>query len=398
MEAKIMPFFSITKTYKEKVFSFCGIKLHLLRSRYKKAQKFYDFLPEKPVLRDDGLSLVYFLKDNSGEAQVARDFCAALKKADKIFDVSDLNNPNKTYPKFRHKITFSTGLYAKHPIYNETAVLFWEFESGMLQIRPYLFEGLQNVFLFSDFNYNYFKTVAPSSVNLFKVSYPFNFDILPNEPVVSVRKKYGLMEDDFIVFFNFSYFSSYYRKNPEAVLEAFSRALKDKANAKLFIKTQGSEKSPLAGRFLEKVKESGLLSRTVIENKNVSRTEMLNLISSCDVYMSLHRGEGIGLGMLEAMSLGKPVIATNYGGNTDFIKNDVAFPVDYILICPEHLDLKAYDFVEKWAEPNTDQAASFLKTLYESPQLRIEVGAKAKAFVAEHYSNQKFIETLGKIK
>jgi glycosyltransferase involved in cell wall biosynthesis len=56
---------------------------------------------------------------------------------------------------------------------------------------------------------------------------------------------------------------------------------------------------------------------------------MMSIINSCDVYISMHKSEGFGIGMLEAMFLSKPVIATNYGGNTDFMNHDNSLLLKY---------------------------------------------------------------------
>ena len=131
-----------------------------------------------------------------------------------------------------------------------------------------------------------------------------------------------------------------------------------------------------------------------MENENLSRVSMLNLINMCDVYMSLHRGEGLGLGMLEAMSMGKPVIATNYGGNTDFVLDNVAFPLNYRLVKPKELDFKVYQSVQKWAEPNLKQASDYLLKLYKNKKLREEIGQKAQLFVRQKFSLENFIQSL----
>ncbi len=387
-----MPLFSIQKNYKEKILTVFGFKIRLLRSSYKKSQKFYKNLPEKPHLQSDGFSLVSFWTE-SGESQVSKDFAHALDKSGVHYDVSDLN-VSSLYPHFKSKITFTTSPYTKHDAYDETAVLFWEFESGMLEGRPYLFEDLKNVVVFSSFNYNYFKKVIPHNVRLVHMSYPFDFDTLPDETSDQTRAKYGISTKDFVVFFNFSYMSSYFRKNPEAILKVFKDTLSDKKNAKLIIKTQGSAESPHAKRFLDLISYLGLKDKVVLENENLSRVSMLNLINMCDVYMSLHRGEGLGLGMLEAMSMGKPVIATNYGGNTDFVLDNVAFPLNYRLVKPKELDFKVYQSVQKWAEPNLKQASDYLLKLYKNKKLREEIGQKAQLFVRQKFSLENFIQSL----
>lgn len=196
-----------------------------------------------------------------------------------------------------------------------------------------------------------------------------------------------------MVFFNFSYSSSYFRKNPEAVLEVFANSLKDKPDAKLFIKTHYNNEV-LHERFLNKIRQLGIEKQTVLECSNLSRQEIVNLIGMCNVYLSLHRGEGIGLGMLEAMSMGKAVIATNYGGNTDFVKEGIAFPVPYFLIKPEELDMVEYAYVKEWADPDKKEAERILHQLYENPGLAEEVGQNAKIFVAENFTAEKFVKDL----
>ena len=74
------------------------------------------------------------------------------------------------------------------------------------------------------------------------------------------------------------------------------------------------------------------------------------------------------MGMLEAMSLNVPVIATAYGGNTDFVREDTAFPIPYRLV-PAHTDFAAYTQVAEWAEPDVDAAAEDLKQLFTDSAL-----------------------------
>ena len=97
----------------------------------------------------------------------------------------------------------------------------------------------------------------------------------------------------------------------------------------------------------------------------LSKNDLLSLIASCDCYVSLHRSEGYGLTIAEAMCAGKPVIATNYGGNTDFMTINNSFPVSYTLV---ELD-KNYGAYEKgnvWAEPDIDNAAQLMKKVLEN--------------------------------
>jgi len=89
----------------------------------------------------------------------------------------------------------------------------------------------------------------------------------------------------------------------------------------------------------------------------------MSIMNACDCYISLHRGEGLGLGMLEAKSLGLPVIATGYGGNVDFMLNQPkCYLVDYKIVSA-HDDYFPYRDVTKWAEPDYDDAVQYIKRL-----------------------------------
>ena len=87
----------------------------------------------------------------------------------------------------------------------------------------------------------------------------------------------------------------------------------------------------------------------------------------CDCYVSLHRSEGLGLTMAEAMALGKPVIATGYSGNLHFMTPDNSYLVDYSRVAvPSGCD--PYPAGAKWAEPDAEQAAELMRLVYRGPR------------------------------
>src|SRR5512136_3068638 len=100
--------------------------------------------------------------------------------------------------------------------------------------------------------------------------------------------------------------------------------------------------------------------RVIVIWKVFSDNEMRNLIRCCDCFVSLHRSEGFGLGMAEAMYMGKPVIATAYSGNLAFMNESISCLVDYKLIPVEE---GQYPFPkgQVWADPDLDQAAYFVQ-------------------------------------
>lgn len=122
--------------------------------------------------------------------------------------------------------------------------------------------------------------------------------------------------------------------------------------------------------------------------KILSKLEMDTLISLMDVYMSLHRAEGFGLILAEAMALGTPVIATNYSANTEFMNSDVACMVDYQKVVLKE-DIWPYEKGNCWAEPDIGQAAKYLRRLYEEPRFYNEVKIRAKKYIHEQLSEYR---------
>ena len=90
------------------------------------------------------------------------------------------------------------------------------------------------------------------------------------------------------------------------------------------------------------------------------------------------------------MAMGKPVVATNYGGNTEFVKEGIAFPVNYKLVKPRDIDMGVYSCVDEWAEPDTEQAAYYLEKLYCDRNLRRSIAVKSTEFIKDYFSAENF--------
>ena len=104
-------------------------------------------------------------------------------------------------------------------------------------------------------------------------------------------------------------------------------------------------------------------------------------MACCDVYVSLHRSEGFGLTLAEAMSLGKPVIATDYSGNTDYMTAYNSFPVRYRL---KELDRRfgPYEKGTVWADPDIDHAAGWMRQVHDNPTYAKDIGLRAARDIA----------------
>jgi glycosyltransferase involved in cell wall biosynthesis len=199
-----------------------------------------------------------------------------------------------------------------------------------------------------------------------------------------VRENFSLPKDKFLFLFSYDFNSFSQRKNPEACIEAFKQAFD--ANDKkvgLVIKTVYAEKHGEIFAKLQKLVMGD--DRITLVDRLLTRDEMYGLINVCDAFLSLHRAEGFGLGMAEAMLLGKPAIGTGYSGNMDFMNMSNSCIVDYNLI-PVGRDEYPHWQGQTWADPDVAQAAGYMKKIYEDPAYRKEIATKGQAYILQHHS------------
>jgi addiction module HigA family antidote len=137
--------------------------------------------------------------------------------------------------------------------------------------------------------------------------------------------------------------------------------------------------------FIKLKKGSSSDSRIKIIDSYLSREKLDNLFLQSDCYISLHRSEGFGLTLAEAMALGKPVIATNYSANTDFMNETNSFPVSYDLIRLR----KSYGPYRKgnhWANPSIKDAANKMRYVFENQEIAKQKGLTAKKYLKDNFS------------
>ncbi len=163
------------------------------------------------------------------------------------------------------------------------------------------------------------------------------------------RSRLGL-PDGFLFLFVFDFNSVEKRKNPRGLIDAYLRAFPEPSEGTgLVLKTVNGERHPHA--FSELLAAAGDRSDIIVMDRYLSAADRDALVASCDCYVSLHRSEGFGLTVAEAMLLGKPVIATAYGGVTDFVTEETAFPVRYERVLVGD-GAAPYAPDESWAEPD----------------------------------------------
>jgi glycosyltransferase involved in cell wall biosynthesis len=215
------------------------------------------------------------------------------------------------------------------------------------------------------------------------------------------RRHFGIPEEAFVAVFFFDFASFADRKNPGAVLEAFERLAARRPDADLHcvIKSRGGHDSDEAQMALE-LRLAALGPRAQALYGDMSDNEIKNLIRVSDVFVSLHRSEGFGRGMAEAMALGRPAIATGYSGNLDFMPKGTGLLVDYELI-PVAPGAYPHGEGQMWAAASAEHASRLMEQLMDDPAEARAMGARARAFIAEHYSTQvlgrRYLERLSAI-
>jgi glycosyltransferase involved in cell wall biosynthesis len=189
------------------------------------------------------------------------------------------------------------------------------------------------------------------------------------------RRYFGIPEDSYAFLFFFDCRSYVLRKNPQGVVECFRRLLNARpwSRSCLVMKLHGVEAAPAEAQdFLAELRD--LHGRVLILTKTRSEDEVYNLIRCCDCFVSLHRAEGFGLGLAEAMYLGLPVIGTGYSGNLDFMTADNSILIGYRLV-PVPLDGYPHAHDQHWAEPDLEEATARMIRLIDDPAAGRALGA-----------------------
>lgn len=211
---------------------------------------------------------------------------------------------------------------------------------------------------------------------------PLAVDFEPPPPLD--RAALGLPDERFLFLFMFDHLSFAERKNPLGLLRAFRRAFGPEDGATLVIKTINAEMDRESAARLAAAAE-GL--PVVLLDRYLDRARTHALMAACDAYVSLHRSEGFGLTMAEAMALGKPVVATDYSANVDFMDAGNSFPVRYRLV-PIERDHGPYRAGWLWAEPDEEHAAEQMRRVFADPEAARRVGERGRADVRAKLSHE----------
>jgi glycosyltransferase involved in cell wall biosynthesis/SAM-dependent methyltransferase len=221
---------------------------------------------------------------------------------------------------------------------------------------------------------------ARSTVPITKITLPVEMP-----PVLPAKRAELGLPDGFMFLFSFDHHSIFERKNPLALVEAYKRAFAPEDGAVLVVKSINSDSDPANHARLVAAAEGRGDVHVIDGYLTPDRKNMM--VAASDCYVSLHRAEGFGLTMAEAMYLEKPVIATGYSGNLDFMNERNSFLVDYRLV-EIGAGAAPYPPAGSWAEPDVDDAARLMRDVFERPELAAERGRRGGEDIRRTHSAQ----------
>ncbi len=345
-----------------------------------------------------GVNLVAYIKAESGVGEAARCWAKAASAACIPYSLLDVGYQNPNPQRDASVVAAAVGetfdvdlLYVnadqslatlayvgrvKPPA--RITIGFWHWEQPELPLR-YMgaFDGLTEVWTPSAFVHDAVARVSP--IPVFKVPHAIEFSVSPG----SGRAAFGLPADRFLVLVMYDFHSYVQRKNPLAAIEAFARAFPGKSGATLVLKTVNADNYAHDYAMLKTAIDSRF--EVVCIDRFLTRQEIFDLENCCDCMLSLHRAEGFGLGLAEMMYLGKPVVATGWSGNMEFMTPMNSFPVEYELKKLAGAD-GAYEAGQEWAEADIGHAAACLRRLVDDAALVREVGARGAATMRDQFS------------
>jgi GT2 family glycosyltransferase/glycosyltransferase involved in cell wall biosynthesis len=353
-----------------------------------------DFL-ELMESRPFGVNLYGFLSTVSGVGASTRSFAQALEAADIPFHAISIpsweeRGANRSLPKFE---PYRVNLLVQNP-----------------DMLPRFVDAYGSDLLKGCYNIGYWAWELPSPRSDWHHLYRYvdeiwvgcefvrnSFQALTNLPVTRMalvvdgiekkaiypREHFGLPRDVFVFGYIFDVASFFERKNPLCLVEAFKREFGNSREVLLYLKYFNAEHDQNNVRALEDAIAGAPNIRTYggIMNDN----EIVSLQNSIDCLVSPHRGEGFGYNMAEAMYLGKPVIATRYSSNLDFMRADNSYLIDCNLVTIP-LTMGPYMRGHLWADPSVDHLRHLMREVFEDAEGREQKGRRASEEIRKNYS------------
>lgn len=215
--------------------------------------------------------------------------------------------------------------------------------------------------------------------------------LVPPGPAFS-RRRLGVPDDRFVFLFSFDFHSFIERKNPADAIEAFRRAFPASDDrARLLIKTLNGARAPHALAGLRQAIAND--PRIVLFDGYLDPSDAMGVVRSCDAFLSLHRSEGFGQSIAEAMLLGKPAIATAWSGNLEFMNETNSGLVPATLV-PVGADAYPYGEGQRWAQPDVAVAARLMRRFVDDPSEAQRVAAAGSRTIRERHDANACLASL----
>jgi glycosyltransferase involved in cell wall biosynthesis/SAM-dependent methyltransferase len=363
-----------------------------------------ELLPEPPVparrsIRPtpdllEGVNVAGYLRAEVGVGEAARHVVSAIERAGIPFAIVNYEQtPSRQAHPFGHRDSaprhdvnlicvnadrLPEFAYDMGPGFFEGrySIGLWWWEIGQFPERFHeAFDVVDEIWVGSDFVAEAVSRETSKPVR----TLPLGVEARETKPIP--RAALGLPEG-FQFLFSFDFYSVFERKNPLGLIHAFKQAFEPEEGPTLVIKSINGDQRLVE---LERLRAAADRPDIVVLDKYVSAEEKNAMMAGCDCYVSLHRSEGFGLTMAEAMAYGKPVIATAYSGNLMFMNENNSYLVPYRSSrIPEGCE--PYPAGIEWADPDLEAAAGMMRRVYEHPEEARERGDRAREDIREKHS------------
>ena len=348
-----------------------------------------------------GVNVFGYQRSDIGLGQMTRGLVQALKTtgcSTSDIPLGNLRMDNDLRPEDfirRYDVAKGTNVFISYPQYHDVllrtipdevtqrhrniAYLAWEQRDGSHYWED-VYAEYDQVWALSDFAAESLTEILQRTVR----SVPCVVD-MSLFPPPSPKEGHGIDPRVFTILFVYDANSSTERKNPEAVVKAFRMAFRADDCARLVIKASSANQVGNRARLQRLLAAIDSHPDIEVRVEDLSRNDLYGLISASDCYISLHRGEGFGYTCAEAMVYAKPVIATGYSGNLQFMTDENSYPTRYREV-EANVQEVPFQRGSLWAEPDVAHAAELMRHIYENRDEAAARGELGRRTIEEQLS------------